>query len=153
MGFFSDIGKKTSETTSKIARETKLKMKINENKAKIRELYEQVGKKVYQKHVREEDFKIKDFITDECLKIDKLSKEIEEARKEVLILNHKKMCKKCFAEIETDAAFCPKCGQKQDEEEAVFEKAKQKLEEVQISEDNKKEAEIVKEELEQKNNE
>ena len=29
MGFFSDLGKKTSETTGKIARETKLKFKIN----------------------------------------------------------------------------------------------------------------------------
>ena len=28
MGFFNDLGKKTTETTSKIAREAKLKMKI-----------------------------------------------------------------------------------------------------------------------------
>ena len=55
MGFFNDIGKKTSEATSKIAKETKLKMKINENKGKIKELYEEIGKKVYEKHVREEN--------------------------------------------------------------------------------------------------
>ena len=35
MGFFNEIGKKTSEATSKITRETKLKLKINENKNKI----------------------------------------------------------------------------------------------------------------------
>ena len=54
MGFFNDLGKKTSETTSKIAKETKLKMKINENKGKVSDLYEEIGKKVYEKHVREE---------------------------------------------------------------------------------------------------
>ena len=30
MGFFNEIGKKTSEATSKITKETKLKLKINE---------------------------------------------------------------------------------------------------------------------------
>lgn len=45
MGFFSDLGKKTTETTNKIARETKLKMKVNENKGKITDIYEVIGKK------------------------------------------------------------------------------------------------------------
>ena len=45
MGFFNDLGKKTTETTSKIAREAKLKMKIKENKGKIKDLYENIGKK------------------------------------------------------------------------------------------------------------
>ena len=57
MGFFSDLGKKTSETTSKIAKETKLKLKINENKGKIDDIYEEIGKKVYEKHIREEKVK------------------------------------------------------------------------------------------------
>ena len=38
MGFFSDLGKKTSETTGKIAKETKLKLKINDNKGKFKKL-------------------------------------------------------------------------------------------------------------------
>ena len=38
MGFFNDIGKKTSEATSKIEKETKLKKKINEKKGKIKEI-------------------------------------------------------------------------------------------------------------------
>lgn len=153
MGFFNDLGKKTTETTNKIAREAKLKMKINENKGIIKDLYETIGKKIYENHVREENIDIREFIKDDCLKIDKLSNEIEEARKEILELSNKKMCKKCFAEIEKNAMFCPKCGEKQTEEKTVFEKAEQKLEEVEISPENEKEAEIVKEELEQKNSE
>ncbi len=153
MGFFKNLGKKTTETTNKIAREAKLRMQINENKTKIKELYEQLGKKVYEKHVREEEINIKDFISKECTNIDNLTKEIEKARKEILVLNHKKLCKKCFAEIESDAIFCSKCGEKQIEEKTVFEKAEEKLEEAEISPENKKEAEIVKKELEEKNSE
>lgn len=153
MGFFNDLGKKTSKTTTKIAREAKLKMKINENKGKIKDLYEELGRKVYENHVREENVDISEFINDDCSKIDVLSKEIEDARKEILVLNNKKMCKKCFAEIEKDSIFCPKCGEKQTEEKTVFEKAEEKLEKSDISPENEKEAEIIKEELEEKNNE
>ena len=55
MDFFDKLGKKASETykgaaekTSKIAKETKLKMAINENKSKINDLYEEIGKKIYE---------------------------------------------------------------------------------------------------------
>ena len=153
MSFFSDIGKKTTQATSKIAKETKLKMSINENKENIKELYEKIGKKVYESHVREEKIDLKEFVKDDCLKIDEFSKKIDIARKEILILNHKKMCKKCFAEIEDDAKFCSNCGEKQTEEKTVFEKAEEKLNDSEIAPENEKEAEIVKKELEQKNEE
>lgn len=112
MGFFNEIGKKTSEATSKITKETKLKLKINENKNKITDIYEEIGKKVYEKHVREENISIKEELQEECSKIDELSKEIEIARKEILKLNNKRQCPKCYAEIEKEAVFCSKCGQK-----------------------------------------
>ena len=99
MGFFSDLGRKTSETTGKIAKETKLKIKINENKGKITDIYEEIGKKVYEKHIREENIDIKVDLEEECSKIDELSQEIEEARLEILKLNQKRLCSKCGAEI------------------------------------------------------
>lgn len=112
MGFFNEIGKKTSEATSKITKETKLKLKINDNKNKIENIYEEIGKKVYEKHVREENISIKEELQEECSKIDALSKEIEVARKEILCLNNKRQCPKCYAEIEKEASYCSKCGQK-----------------------------------------
>ena len=151
MGFFNDIGKKTTETTSKIAKEAKLKLKINENKGKIKELYETIGKQIYENHVKElknDD----DIIKENCSKIDELSSEIEAARKEILTLNHKKLYKKCFAEIEDNAVFCSKCGEKQEMEETIFEKAAEKLEEVEILPENEDKKEAVKEKLQEKNN-
>lgn len=153
MGFFSDLGKKTSETTGKIARETKLKMKINENKGKIEDIYEEIGKKVYEKHIREENIDIKADLAEECSKLDALSKEIEDARLEILKLNQKKLCCKCSAEIEAGAVFCPKCGEKQTEEPTVKEEALEKLENAEIPPEKEKEAEAVKEDLKEEKEE
>ena len=57
MEFFDKLGKKASETykataekTSKVAKEAKLKLKINELKSDVSDLYEEIGKKVYEKH-------------------------------------------------------------------------------------------------------
>lgn len=152
MGFFNDIGKKTTETTNKIAKETKLKMKINENKSKVNDIYIEMGKKVYEKYIREEKIDIKEELLEECSKLDKLCKEIEESRIEILTLNKKRMCSKCYAEIDVDAQFCPKCGEKQTEEKAVLNKVQEKLEEVEIKPEKEEEATKIKEELEEKNN-
>ena len=119
MGFFNEIGKKTTEATSKITRETKLKLKMTDNKNKISNLYEEIGRKVYEKHIREENINIKEELQEECKKIDELAKEIENARIEIMKLNNKKQCPNCFAEIEKDAAFCSKCGEKIAKEEVV----------------------------------
>ena len=153
MGFFSYLSKKTSETTGKIARETKLKMKINENKGKIEDIYEEIGKKVYEKHIREENIDIKADLAEECSKLDALSKEIEDARLEILKLNQKKLCSKCSAEIEAGAVFCPKCGEKQTEEPTVKEEALEKLENAEIPPEKEKEAEAVKEDLKEEKEE
>ena len=153
MSFFNDLGKKTTEATAKIATEAKLKIEIAENKEKIKELYQELGRKVYENHVREEDIDIHEFICDDCLRIDALTNQIEQARKEILVLNNKKMCEKCFAEIETNAMFCSQCGQRQTEEKTILEKAEEKLEQENISLQNTRERKIVKEELQQKNEE
>lgn len=152
MGFFNDLSKKTTETTNKIATETKLKMKINENKRKINDIYTEIGKKVYEKYIREENVVLKEELLEDCSELKELCKEMEDARIEILKLNKKRMCSKCYAEIDSDAQFCPKCGMKQTEEKTTFEKAEEKLETVEIPEEKAKEAEIIKEELQQKNN-
>ena len=91
MGFFDNLGKKasaaydaTAEKTGKLAKEAKFRMKINENKSDINELYQEIGKKVYEKHVREENIDIKTELEDECTKIDVLSAEIETCLKSIL---------------------------------------------------------------------
>lgn len=124
MGFFDNLGKKaskaydvTAEKTSKIAKEAKLRMKINENKSDVNDIYKEIGKKVYEKHIREENIDIKTELEEECTKIDVLSAEIETCLKTILELKEKKQCENCHAEIDLDNTFCPKCGAKQPEVE------------------------------------
>ena len=124
MGFFDSLGKKasaaydaTAEKTGKLAKEAKLRMKINENKSDINDIYKEIGKKVYEKHVREENIDIKTELEVECTKIDVLSAEIETCLKSILELKERKQCEKCHSEIDLDDAFCPKCGEKQPEVE------------------------------------
>ncbi len=107
--------KYTAEKTSKFAKETKLKMKINENKSSINKLYESIGKIIYQKHVREENINIKEDIAEDCKKIDQLSDEIENCRMELLNLKERKQCPNCYKEINIEYEYCPNCGVKQEE--------------------------------------
>ena len=124
MEFFDKLGKKASEAykmtadkTGKIAKETKMKFKIGELKSQINEIYEEIGKKVYESHVKKEEISIQNDLEEQCTKIDVLSDEIESLLKQCLELKDKKQCPKCFKEIEKDAKFCPSCGAKQEEAE------------------------------------
>ena len=124
MDFFDKLGKKASEAykvtadkTGKIAKETKLKFKISELKSKIEEIYEEIGKKVYEKHVAKEEISIEKDLAEQCNSIDQMSNEIERLLKECLELKDKKQCPKCFKEIDKNMKFCPECGAKQEEEQ------------------------------------
>lgn len=108
--------KYTTEKTSKLAKEVKLKSLISKDKEKIREVYEKIGKLVYQSHIREFDNKeIFDEIENLCKEIDAFSNEIEHNRMELLKLKDLKQCPNCNFEIGLDFKFCPNCGIKQEE--------------------------------------
>lgn len=155
MGFFDSLSKKasaaydaTAEKTSKLAKEAKLRMKINENKSDINDLYKEIGRKVYEKHVREENIEIKTELEEECTKIDVLSAEIETCLKSILELKDKKQCEKCHTEIDLNNDFCPKCGAKQPGTEVLnAEVVKHDLENSEVEPDNQEEARIVAEEV------
>lgn len=149
MGFLNNIGKKGAETTTRIAKEGKLRLKINENKSKIKDLYQEIGKKVYEKHIREEDINLKEYLQNELANLDDLSKEIENARMEILRLNQKKLCNNCFEQIPKNAVFCPKCGEKQAEVETIKKEALETIKEVEIAEENQEKAERIEQELEE----
>jgi len=136
-----DIANKTyksaSQKTGEIAKEAKIKMKMNENKAKIKDLYEEIGKIIYQKHIHEEEVKIKEDLDSYCSQIDELSKEQEKLQEEVLALKNKRMCENCYTEIELNSKYCPHCG---------FEQVEEKVEDINeentaetVEEDNKEE--------------
>lgn len=122
MDFLNKLGKKASEAykvtadkTGKLAKEAKLKMKISELKNEINDVYEEIGKMIYENHVREQKQDITNELGEKCTKIDCLSDEIESILKQCLELKDKKQCLNCYVQIEKDAKFCPECGVKQEE--------------------------------------
>lgn len=138
----------TTEKTSKIAKETKLKMQMNEKKSDIREIYEEIGKLVYKKHCKELETDIEEEIKVQIEKIDQLSNKIEDIRMQLLNLKDKKQCLNCFAQIEINANYCQNCGSKQNEniqKEEILEDLKQ----ADISEEKKSEAQLIKENLQE----
>lgn len=153
MDLFDKISKKateaykiTADKTGKFAKDTKLKIKMNDLKSQINEVYEEIGKKVYEKHLREEEISIKDELEEECTKIDVLSNEIENLLHQSLDLNDKKQCKVCSSLIGKEDKFCHECGAKQDDSYENIER-----EEIETTEeiDNEKEDQITIEEIEE----
>lgn len=154
MEFFDKLGKKASEAykvtadkTGKIAKETKLKFKIGELKTQITSIYEEIGEKVYEKHVREEEISIKKDLEEQCTRIDVLSDEIESLLQQCLELKDKRQCKECYKEIEKDDKFCPNCGARQTDEPAKEVEVLEKLEDEEVKEENQEEKKIVEDEL------
>ena len=121
MEFFNKLGKKateaykvTADKTGKLAKETKLRVKIAELRTDITKAYEEIGKEVYQNHSKEQKEDITNVLEEKCSKIDDINNQIEELSKECLNLKDKRQCPNCHAEIDVNVDFCPKCGAKQE---------------------------------------
>ena len=129
MEFFDKIGQKASEAykvtadkTGKMAKEAKLRMKMGELKSEINDIYEDIGKIVYEKHIREEEYDITKELEERCTKIDCLSDEIDSYLKQCLELKDKKQCPNCYTKVEKSANFCSECGARQEKESEQLEK-------------------------------
>jgi len=139
MEIFEKIGdaasktyKFTAEKTSKIAKETKLKMQINEHKGDIKDIYVEIGEAVYEKFVKDEELDLKE-IEQQCEEIQVLSEKIVKCKDEILKLKEKKQCPNCYEEIELEANYCPNCGFKQ---ESIEEKIEEDEEAIKVSEED-----------------
>ena len=145
MDFFEKLGKKATETfnsaaekTNKIASEAKLRIKINDCKSKIKDVYQDIGKVVYQKFVLDGSLEVKEDIQEQLTKIKEYTDKIEEYERQILELTNLKQCENCKNKIDKNAKFCPECGAEQPEEPAqeveVLEN-EQEVEDTEIKED------------------
>lgn len=150
--------KYTAEKTSRIAKETKLKIKMSQKKSDIEDIYVDIGKAIYQEHIREEKTNIKEQVEEFCMKIDELSKEIEDIRTEILNLKDKKKCSVCAKEMDIEDKFCPSCGKEQptvkvENAEIITEKDEEENEEQietpEFTEDTDEQEEFAQEENEE----
>ena len=145
MEFFDKLGKKASEAykvtadkTSKIAKETKLRMQVADYKSQINDLYKEIGEVVYKKHSEDSKNSITKELEEKCTKIDELTAQIDANLKECLKLKDKRTCPKCNSEVDKNVQFCPNCGEKL--EPVVEEKEEEEpAKEAEVVEDKKEE--------------
>ena len=154
MAFFDKLGKKASEAykitadkTGKLAKETKIKFKMSDLKSQINDIYQEIGKIVYEKHVKKEEISMSE-VEEQCTKIDVITDEIEDLQKQTLELRDKKLCTNCFKEIEKNAKFCPSCGAEQQEEEVKEVEILEDVETNEVEEDEQIDNQIEIDEIE-----
>jgi len=119
MAFLENIGKKVSEAaqaaakkSSELVEVTKLNSSIGSEEDKIRKLYEQIGKNVYQKFTAGEEIYLE--ANDACLEIQTREATIKGLKQKILEVKNIRICEQCGAELDRATAFCSKCGTKQE---------------------------------------
>lgn len=90
---------------------SKLTMEISTHEKMVKEVYEKIGEKVY-KDYKENKLADKNLV-DKCEEIDHIKRNINALKKKMLKVNDKKACKKCGAEMDKKATYCPRCGKEQ----------------------------------------
>ncbi len=119
-----------ADKSGKLIEETKLKIAISEKQTDIDEIYEEIGKAVYNAYKAGEDVG-KDF-TKEAKKIDKLNEEIQNMNTKILYNKGLRVCASCGETIPLDSKFCVNCGEKQKAVKIKEEKKETKKEEVEV---------------------
>ena len=141
MDLFDKIKKKTSDafdyTRDKaynISEEIRIRGLINESKEKVSNFYREIGKIVFENVKNERDLS-KDEVKSQCEAIMREEENIAKLETEILALKAIKKCVKCGAELDNNAEFCSKCGEKQPKME-VPEKEEEKENEANSLENN-----------------
>lgn len=136
-----EISKKVGDTASntyntvadksgKLIEETKLKIAISDKQNDIDEIYEEIGKTVYNLYKAGEDVG-KEF-TKQSKKIDKLNEEIDTMNTKILYNKGLRLCASCGETISIDSKFCTNCGEKQKSVKLKDEKKTLKKDEVEV---------------------
>ena len=117
--FFENLGKKAKEAAQAAAKKssdlvevTKLNMNISSEEEKIQKKYLEIGRKIYEEYNGRDN--APEDLTEMFNGINEHMENIEKIRKKIMEIKKIKKCTQCGAELLADAAFCAKCGAKQE---------------------------------------
>lgn len=104
------ITKTVIDKTNNVVNQTKIKFAISEIRGKIKDIYTEIGKTVYENYIETGD--AAENITEKCVKIDALNEEMTELKERLAELKETVRCPVCDSYNHTDDVYCSKCGEK-----------------------------------------
>ncbi len=109
------IGKSVFEKTNNVVQQTKLNFAIGETRNKIKEVYAEIGKTVYESSKKTGE--VADALAEKVETIDALNGEVTELKERLAELKETVECPACGAFNHHDDAYCSKCGKKLESDE------------------------------------
>lgn len=106
------LGKQVYEKTNNVIGKTKISFAISETDSKIKDVYSEIGKLVYERYAAGED--ICEFAKESCEKIEALLKEKADLNEKLAELKETVKCAGCGKNNAADASYCSGCGSKLD---------------------------------------
>ncbi|MGI6669677.1 MAG: zinc-ribbon domain-containing protein [Acetivibrionales bacterium] len=108
----TDTAKAAAKKSSSVVEVTRLNMSINAEEEKIKKLYTEMGKQLYEEYC--EGKAIDGKLLEKCMKIDEIIANIDEMREKILELKNVKACPNCGMVLDISMEYCHKCGKKQE---------------------------------------
>lgn len=124
-------GKAAASKTENTVSKAKIKFAIGETEGKIKAIYEEIGKKMYESYLENGAFD--DELKAEYEKVDALNEELDELNLQISELKAMVKCDSCGSYNKNDSEYCSKCGSKLAEEQIV-EDAQEEAEEINSEE-------------------
>jgi hypothetical protein len=108
----TDTAKAAAKISSGVVEVTRLNMNISAEEEKIRKLYAEMGRQLYEEY--SEGRNIEGRLLEKCMKIDEIIANIDEMREKILEIKNVKACPNCGTVLDMDMEYCHKCGRKQE---------------------------------------
>jgi ribosomal protein S27AE len=118
----TDTAKAAAKISGSVVEITKLNMSINTEEEKVKKLYMEIGKQLYEDYI--DGKPVGEELMRKCIKIDEIITNIAEMKEKILELKNVKACPNCGTILAIDMEYCHKCGKKQEEQPAEAEEVK-----------------------------
>lgn len=109
----SDTAKAAAKISGSVVEITKLNMSINAEEEKIRKLYTEIGKQLYEDYT--DGKAVSEELLRKCVKIDEIFENIADMKDKILELRNVKACPNCGTILDIEMEYCHKCGKKQED--------------------------------------
>ncbi|HEY8350622.1 MAG TPA: zinc-ribbon domain-containing protein [Clostridia bacterium] len=109
----TDTAKAAAKISGSVVEITKLNMSINAEEEKIRKLYTEIGKQLYEDYT--DGKAVSEELLRKCVKIDEIFENIADMKDKILELRNVKACPNCGTILDIEMEYCHKCGKKQED--------------------------------------